>query len=155
MKLSMILISLVVFSMATAGLYLVPMLDNTQGGYSFFTAYGYTPPTSNLSGFDQTSAVMSKIQELKCDLNPDPTQCPKTTRNVAQQVVEFINGMVQGGYGALITLSKTIGIFDSLITNIGLIIGIPQFIWKGFISIITISIFIAIILIIFNRSDAG
>lgn len=155
MKLSMILISLIVFSMVTAGLYLVPMLDNASGGYNFFKAYGYTPPASNLTEFDYTSETYKKIQAIKCDLNPDNDECPQVKKNVFLQITEFINGMVQGGYGALITLSKTIGLFDAIISDVAVIIGIPEIIWKGFISILTVSILITIILIIFNRSDAG
>lgn len=155
MKISMILISVIVFSMATAGLYLVPMLDNTQGGYSFFTAYGFTPPAGNLSQLDYTSETYQKIQQIKCDLNPDPDECKGVSTNVYQKVTDFIHGMVQGGYSVLVTLTKTISIFESIITDIGKIMGIPEFIWQGFINIIAISIFITIALIIFNRSDSG
>lgn len=148
MALNGYIIALLVFSLVIIGFTIIPSQE-------FWIKYEYSMPSNNMSNLDKSSSVSSTIQDLVCDINPESESCPTNKKNVFEQVTNFVEGMVQGGYGALITIYKSFGLAKVLIESVSEIIGVPPQVTVILTSIMLFSIVFTIILIIFNRSDAG
>lgn len=145
------IVALLIFSLVITSF--VFLLDDEEQG--FFNKYNYTIPTNNLSNLDQNDATASSIQDVICDINPEAENCGAIDKKaLADTGSTTIQGILAGGYGTMITIGKSLGTGKVIIENVGQIIGIPPIVTDILVSIIFITIFISITLIIFNRGGA-
>ena len=151
MKLNMVFVSILIFSMVATALYLIP---SQTGG--LWEAYGYSPTSENITEFDRTSATYDTIKDIKCDLNPDDEDCVDVKRQSLIDIgIHFIDGMVKGAYGVLITFTKGITLVKSILYDLAGILKVPRLIVDGLVLALEVTLLYTVTLIIFNRSDSG
>ena len=148
-------IAILVFSLVIMVFYFVPYTQdvyNTGTTSSFFETYGVTFSSSNLSEYDTNSDISDVVHSMECDIigtqNNTAGCYSKSTSGT-----DFVNLMVKGGYGALVTLFNSFWIGKDMIVSVATTIGIPQSIVNIIITIVTFIIIISLISLIFNRSD--
>lgn len=154
------LIGFLVFSLIISSWLLIPdQGDDVDGNSGFWGAYDYTIPSNEMSSLDATDNVSIALRDVVCDINPESNSCGDIDRtalggsgNIATLPIQ---GIVQGGYGALVTVQKTLGIAKVTVENSGRIFGLDPLITDIIVSIILITVTFTIVLIIFNRSDLG
>lgn len=140
--------AILMFSLVIVVFYTVP---NQIGG--FWDKYSYTSPANTLeSRFDVSSDIDTVVTQVNCDIS-DVDSCDTEKKSTLQQTSEFIGGIVQGGYGGLITIKNSFGTTKTLTLETGQELNIPPAIIGIFVTLILALITITILLIIFNRSD--
>lgn len=137
--------AVLLFSLVIVGFYVIP---NQTGG--FWEAYKYTPE-EDLSGYDKSSQLDSTITNVACDTGLE--DCQGEDKNFFAKTGDFINAMVNGAYGGLVTIYKSFGVTRTLVMDTGTGIGVPREITDIMITMILALIVITVVLIIFNRSD--
>jgi len=150
------IIALLIFSLAITGFIIVPnAFDENRGLTGFWAVNGYTLPGNNISDLSQLNPTQQLIKDISCNINPEPDTCGVESTNPFGLLSNFINLMVQGGYSALVTIMRSIGLGSDILYGTALIIGVPSVIVEVLVSVLFVSIIIAVLFLIFNRSDSG
>ena len=146
-------IALLLFSMVIIAFIVVPNIQDVSNAgdtSSFWGVYGYDVGNSTLVSFDMSKNVTDMANSISCDIlgKQNATDCPKSTSGT-----DFINLMVKGGYGALVTLVQGIGFTNILFVNMSTILHIPAQMVGIIQTIVILIILFSILFLIFNRSD--
>jgi hypothetical protein len=139
---------ILLFSLVVICFYIIPA---QQGG--FWEAYQYTPPSNTITNLDKSSQIDKTITDISCDINNEDS-CNTEQKSKFAQISDFINSMVQGAYGGLITIGKSFGISKTILLDSGQTLSIPPEITAIFVSLIIALLTITVLLIMFNRSDS-
>lgn len=125
----------------------------------FFERNNFALPSNTLSRLNFNNNISSTIADIACDINAENNTCPGSNTPPLQQVAgavnSIINNIVRGGFSALITIYKSVGLGKVLIEEVGMQFGLPAIITDIVVSMLFITILITILLLIFNRSDVG
>lgn len=143
-----IFLSVTVFSLLIIGFYIIP-----SKSLGFWSEYGYTPGSNNLTDFDQSSQLKNTAENMACDINVD-SSC-ETTANPITTVTDFVQGLVRSGYAGLVTFYKSFGATKVLLHNLTVQLEIPEEIAALAISLVLVFFVGILIAFIFNRSDLG
>lgn len=135
------MIALLVFCMIIAGFTLVPNQDQ-----SFFEKNGYTPPTNTLGGLDQTNNVSVAVSDMVCDINPESYACKTNPEkeSILDTISDIVGAIFKRGWGVLVTISKTLGITEQILENSNTIFGLPDIIVGLLISMVILTVILAI-----------
>lgn len=150
------IVALLVFFMIVSAFLLIPDSgDDVNGKSGFWGAYDYILPSNDLDSLDNTDNVSLSIRDVICDINPESNSCPNIDRTAlgSSGVTSPEPNIIQGAYGPLVTVQKTLGLSKVTVENTGFIFGIDPTIIDYVVSIIFITVLMTIVLIIFNRSD--
>ena len=131
------------------------VLPNEKDG--IFKKYSYSLPSNELNKLNFSDDVGVIVTAIACDINAENDTCPESKATPLEQfagaVNAVINNIVKGGFSALITIYKSVGLGKVLIEETGRQFGLPTIIIDIVVSMLFITILITILLLIFNRSD--
>lgn len=143
-----VIVGLLLFSLVAVGFFAIPARDE-----GFWDAYSYSPTADTTSlSTDVYNNVSGTIDQLNCDIYPQDERC-NNKRNIISDLANFGQSLLQGGYGALMTIMNSLGsvrtVF-SLVGDVGAGFGIDPAIVMIFVSIIVFLMTYAIIQMIFG-----
>ena len=118
----------------------------------FWNAYNFNMTTTTATSLDQTNNVSLAVKSAICDINPEDVACKDIQRSsLSDTGSKTLTGILQGGYGTMLTILNTIGITEDIFINLGNILQLDPMITAYLTSIVFILISITIVLIIFGR----
>lgn len=145
-------IGIILFVMVVYSFYVVPNLPE-----GFYSSYGYNLTDSTLSSFDQTENVTDFGSQLACDttrIGSENSNCNSGERSIID-VANFVQNMVGNAYNGVVTIYNTFGMSKILLSSLVEMFHVPPVIATMILTLMLVSLCIALILLIFNRSDSG
>jgi len=140
------------FSLIIVTFTILPSKDD-----GFFEKNSFSLPSNELNKLNFNNNISNVISDIACDINAENETCPESKATPLEQfagaVNAVINNIVKGGFSALITIFKSLGLGKILIEEVGKQFGLPSIVTDIVVSMLFITILITILLLIFNRSD--
>jgi len=140
--------SIVIFSLIIVGLF-----GAASAKFGFWQQYKYTPPSNNIDTFDKVDDMNQEAENLLCDVNPESETCRAREGQLSSDELTFIQKIIKGSYGALVTFLKLFGLPKQLLIDTLTVLKVPPIYHVAAYTILLIALVVSVFVFIFTRSD--